>query len=285
MKKLMIATAAVALTVAAQAGIAVKTVNCYKASVVNSPCDEIVFKVTGSGKATDPFTKNYTTVSKLKVNGWLVLWPALQNPTDTDCCYPYYSLYFNAKIGKYAEDIIIAGADAEAVDAWSVFGKKLDDAETYTLASAAREQKKDKKFSLESQLGISGNWTTDNGYSAGTLVYADDVAAADSQPAIAFFATAFGKATWKVSNQAGCNKCDKPTYEGFEITPGSYSGWFAGVYEELLDAECLNCTCGFALFGGTWKAKYQTKVATWQAAVSNLFGAGVVADMLDEGIE
>ena len=256
--------------------------SCYKNSVVKAPCDEIVFKVTGSGKATDPFTKNYTTVSKLKVNGWLVLWPALQSATDTACCYPYYSLYFSAKIGKYTENLIIAGADAEAVDAWSVFGKKLDAAE----ASISGDAKKSKKFKLESQLGFSGNWLTATGYSSGALLYADDIGAeGDDQPAIAFFAEAFGKATWKTSVTPGCQKCDKPTLDGFEVTPGTYSGWFAGVYEELLDAECLNCDCGFAIFGGTWKAKYQTKVATWQAAVANIFGAGVAAAMQSEGIE
>ena len=295
MKKLMIASAAVAFAAVAQAGIAVQTTNCVKS--VSSGCPDVVFKVTGSGKALDTASKNYTTVSKLKVNGWLVLFP-----TDLgggSCCYPTYSLYVNATIGKNTTGLIFAGAGVESVDAWTLFGKKLDDAELYTWESAGLEKKKSKKFKLESQLGISAdaigqyNDAAGNSYGgksasayAGTLLYADDVAA-NEQPGVSFIATAFGNAAWQVNNQKGCSKCDKPTYEGYEITPGSYSGWFAGFYYEPgIDEECMTCTCSdVAVFGGTWKAKYQTKVASWQAAAANLFGTGTAAQMAANDID
>lgn len=307
MKKLMIASAAVAFAAVAQAGIAVQTVNCTIAKGLTT-CPDVVFKVTGSGKALDTVSKNYTTVSKLKVNGWLVMFPAdyglyTTGVADDNCCYPTYSLYVNATIGKNTTGLIFAGKDAELVDAWTIFGKKLADAELYTLESAGLEKKSSKKFKLESQLGISADalglyadadadgssygGKSSSGY-AGTLVYADDVlAASGNTPGVSFIATAFGNATWAVNNQKGCSKCDKPTYEGYEITPGSYSGWFAGFYfEPGINEECMTCTCtDVAVFGGTWKAKYQTKIASWQAAAANLFGAGTAATMAANGID
>lgn len=303
MKKLMIASAAVAFAAVAQAGIAVQTVNCTISRGLTT-CPDVVFKVTGSGKALDTVSKNYTTVSKLKVNGWLVLFPAdyglyTTGVADGSCCYPTYSLYVAATVGKNTTGYIFAGADTELVDAWTIFGKKLGDAELYTWESAGLDHKSSKKFKLESQLGISadalGQYNDADGNSyggksasayAGQLLYADDIDA-NEQPGLSFIATAFGNATWKVNNQKGCDKCDKPTYEGYEITPGSYSGWFAGFsYEPGIDEECMTCTCtDIAVFGGTWKAKYQTKIASWQAAAANLFGAGVAAQMDKNDIE
>jgi hypothetical protein len=278
MKKLMTIAAATALAAVAEAGIAVQTVNCNYTPNTKS-CGDVVFKVTGSGKALDPVSKEYTTVSKLKVDGYLVLFPD-DSDNDGICCYPTYSLYVTAKIAKNKVGLIFAGAGAEAVDAWTVFGKKLAAAE----GGIDSDKSKKKKYKLESQLGVSANYTTANGYSAGTLVYADDVEAQNSVPAIAFFATSFGKATW-MNAQKVCD-CVKKS-EDSEITPGNYSGWFAGVYEFAgIDEECLTCTCtDLGLFGGTWKAKYQSKIKSWKTAVSYQFGAGVVNKMVAEGIE
>lgn len=277
MKKLMIATAALAISAVAEAGIAVQATNCVYTA--NGGCPEVVFKVTGSGKALDPVSKAYTTVSKLKVDGYLVLFPDDQDG-DGVCCYPTYSLYITAKIGKNKTDLIFAGAGAEEVDAWTVFGKKLEAVEG---GVTDKGKSKTKKYKLESQLGISANYTTKNGYSAGTLVYADDLTAANAAPAIAFFATAFGKATWK-NSITYCDKCTK-TGDDSEVTPGNYSGWFAGVYESQgIDELCLTCQCSdMGLFGGTWKAKYQAKITSWQVAATRQFGAGVAKQMGEEG--
>jgi hypothetical protein len=72
MKKLMIATAAVALAAVAQAGIVVT--NCTPH--IDADCPALVFKVTANGKATDAYSKDYTSVGKLKISkGALVMWP------------------------------------------------------------------------------------------------------------------------------------------------------------------------------------------------------------------
>lgn len=277
MKKVMTIAAATALAVVAEAGIVVQTKNCtYDPG--KAACPEIVFKVTGSGKALDPVTKDYTTVSKLKVDGYLVLFPD-DSDGDGICCYPTYSLYVSARIGKNTTDLVFAGAGAEEVDAWTVFGKKLASAE----GGISSSKSKSKKYKLESQLGISGNWTTKNGYSNGQLLYADDLDG-NSVPAIAFFATSFGKVTWK-NSQSVCN-CVKNT-DNSQITPGNYSGWFAGVYEFAnIDEECLTCNCtDIGLFGGTWKAKYVSKITSWKVAAASVFGAGVASKMAAEEIE
>jgi len=287
MKKLMIVASAMALAAVAEAGIAVKTVNCTTSTP--SGCDQVVFKVTGSGKALDTVSKDYPTVGKLKVNGWLVMFPEkyvdpVTGIASDDCCYPWYSLYLSARVGKNTTGLIFAGAGAEATDAWTVFGAKLADAEESVIG--VTEKSKSKKFKLDSQLGISADYV--GGNASGTLVYADDVAQINGAPLVTFIATAFGKATWATKFKAACQKCDKPTYEGYELTFGTYSGWFAGFYvdQDGIDEECLTCACtDLGVFGGTWKAKYQTKVTTWQAAAADLFGAKVVPAMVDEVIE
>jgi hypothetical protein len=280
MKKLMTIAAATALAAVAEAGIAVQGINCNYTGTAAGICPEVVFKVTGSGKALDPFNKTYTTVSKLKVDGYLVLFP---NDDDGDgiCCYPTYSLYITAKIGKYERGIIFAGAGTENVDAWTVFGKKLNAMEDYTDNGKSRK----KKYKLESQLGVSANYTSANQYSGGTILYVDDLTG-NTIPGIAFFATSFGKATWK-NWSVYCDKCTK-LRDGSEFTPGNYSGWFAGVYDaqDPIDEVCLTCTCTqLGLFGGTWKAKYQSKIKSWKTAAANQFGAGVASKMAAEEIE
>jgi hypothetical protein len=277
MKKLMTIAAATALAAVAEAGIAVQSTNCtYNAKITT--CPDVVFKVTGSGKALDPFTKEYTTVSKLKVDGYLVLFP---DDSDGDglCCYPTYSLYVTAKIGKSKTDLVFAGAGVEYVDAWTVFGKKLAAAE----GGIDSDKSKKKKYKLESQLGISADYV--GGNNGGVLYYADDLDQnGATQPLVSFFATSFGKATW-MNAQKVCDCVKKD--ESSEITPGNYSGWFAGVYQYLgIDEECLTCTCSdLGLFGGTWKAKYQSKIKSWRTAVSNQFGAGVASKMVALDIE
>jgi hypothetical protein len=277
MKKLMIVAAAAAMVASVQAAIGIKTINCHYNP--ESGCPEKIFKVTGSGKAIDRESKNYTTVSKLKINGWLVLFPnsdevvkLADGTTQTNCCWDTYSLYVNAKVGKKTTGLIFAGAGNEPVNAWTVFGKKLD---------SFYNAEKGKKFKLESQLGISADYTTNGGQSSGTLVYADDLAG-NVTPGIAFIASAFGKMTYRTTTTSSCNSCNKTTktVTGFEFTPGSYSGWFAGMYDGETNEDCLTCICtDLNLFGGTWKAKYQTKVGTWEAAARDIFGAKVAAEM------
>jgi hypothetical protein len=287
MNKLMIAAATVAFAVATQAGIVVNT-NCNPRSV---SCPVVAFKVTANGKIAAP-TKSgeYKTATKLQVKkGALVLFPEqVAGGAADDCCYSAYSLYLKVKVGKTEVPV---GVFYEAIDSWSIFGKSYNKAVDAT---------KSKKFKVESELGLAYANTT--GASTGmasaaagndTVVSGGPLAELDLGLAdFAFIATAFGKGTYaysyKVNNKA-CSVCSVD--EGYEFTPGSYSGWFAGLVSDFGgDYGCLMCTCAdLDVFGGTWKAKYDktwSKTAEgWQKAASYVFGAGVVSDMVENDVE
>ena len=270
MKKLMIATAAMAFAAVAQAGIVVT--NCDP--IVKSECPALVFKVTASGKATDAYSKDYTSIGKFKIsNGALVMWPT--QVAEGECCYPAYSLYAEVKIGKVSYDIIVPQT---AIDSWTLFGKNQDAAYEAILGDAT----KSKSYKLDSQLGISAA--------------VGDIVDVDSDPEnlgdtfdAAFIATAFGKGTVKVNyKKAKCNSCFGPTpaSQSYEIVPGNYSGWFAGLFAGTNSDLCFVCLCSdINVFGGTWKAKYDKKTTTWQAAASRVFGSAIQRSMLDNDVE
>ena len=261
MKKLMIVAAAVALAATAQAGIVVT--NC--AQKVSAECPNIVFKVTASGKIVDGITKAYKTVSSLKVSkGALVLWGS----GSDDCCYDYYSLYLPVKVGKVTYKIVVP---QEELDCWTIFGKNL---------ALIDEVTKNKKFSLESEIGLS---------------YDDDAALGedlDEDVALAFIATAVGKATYKYTAEkegktSGCKVGCIP--ESYDVIPGNYSGWFAGFYPAEGEEFCLTCACNeLDVYGGTWKAKYSKDWSIkngWTKAANYAFGAATLAVMKAEEIE
>jgi len=278
MKKLMIATAAVALAAVAQAGIVVT--NCTPH--IDADCPALVFKVTANGKATDAYSKDYTSVGKLKISkGALVMWPKdADNDTNTkgDCCYPMYSLYAEVKIGKETYNVLVPQT---YIDSWTLFGKKQDEVYEAILGNMT----KSKTYKLDSQLGISIDATTVTG--SDTIYDADDITWTDTFP-VAFVATAFGKGTVKVNYKKTCDKCTATPSEtkGYEIVPGNYSGWFAGLFEGTNDDLCFVCECtNLNVFGGTWKATYDKKTTTWQAAATRIFGSTVQRAMFEDEVE
>lgn len=291
MKKLMVVAAVAALSASTFGGI--KLTNCTHK--ISAACPQIVFKVTGSGKTVQEVEKGdavYKTVSKLKISkGALVLFAdATQSdysdPNDPLCCYATWSLYLNVKVGKESYKYAWVQQDLEK---WSVFGKNLD---------AAAESEKSKKYSLESDLGISLDEET-----------SEALDGLDDLEDVSFIATSFGKMTYKFTaaktKTSGCQVCTIGT-DSAKLTPGKYSGWFAGWYTKLSDADaCATCTCAdIDLFGGTWKASYESKWsgkagsstinadsdtsyrnAGWYKAASYVFGSSVAKLMAEEEVE
>ena len=234
----------------------------------------MIFKVTGSGKTATAEVKGYKTVSKLKISkGALVLWGS--GADEDACCYDQYSLYLNVKVGKLTYKLL---KPQEALDTWTIFGKNMDAADELSWAT---DSKKSKKLGLESQIGISA-------VDGGDVVLDSVDETFDDN--LAFFATAFGKATFKYTgakgDKTGCTVCKPGTYE---VVPGSYSGWFAGLMTADGDELCLTCGCNdFDVFGGTWKAKYDKSMSTvngWKKAASYAFGASMAAAMAAEEVE
>lgn len=294
MKKLMTAAAAVAFAAATQAGIVVNT-NCNPRS---SSCPVVAFKVTANGKIAAPAAAgDYKTATKLTIKkGALVVFPTQTgtNPYtgEEECCYDVYSLYLKVKVGKLGE--VPVGVFYENIDSWSIFGKKYN---------KVLDAVKSKKSSVESEIGLSyaNTSTAASGISAanGSGDTVTDATGTDADLGygltdFAFIATAFGKGTYgytyKQNSQKDCNVC-AVTADYYEFTPGSYSGWFAGLVTDFGgDYGCLMCNCAdIDVFGGTWKAKYDKtwsqSAAGWESAAAYVFGAGVLADMKDNDIE
>ena len=268
MKKFMIVAAAAALAGTTFGGIAVK--NC--SSVKETTCPEVVFKVTASGKAKDAASKDYSTVSKLKIKGYLVMW-ASGVDANGDCCYGEYSLYAPVKVGKTTYNVVVP---KEPIDSWTLFGKKQAEVE-----DQMRTPSKSKTYSLDSQLGISLE---------GEVVDADSAELDETitEDDIVFVATAFGKGKVKVGyKKATCNSCGStPASSSFSVTPGNYSGWFAGLYKEDHADLCYACECtDVNVFGGTWKAKYQSSITSWEVAAEKAFNRSIMANMKDADVE
>jgi hypothetical protein len=250
------------MAISAQARIALT--NCTQQ--VSATCPVVAFKVTASGKTVSD-NGEYKKVSKLKVSkGALVLF---STSTDAEaCCYDLYSLYLQVKVEKETWDLAIL---SEPLLKWSIFGKNLD---------AAMSASKSKKFSLDSDLGFN---------------YDDDTADEDLFDVIeglVFEATAFGKAKYvyntKTTKKTDCVPCQTTTTD--DVVPGSYSGWFAGYMDKVSDNDaCMTCTCADVdLFGGTWKAKYQSKwsvASGWTEAANFVFGGVTTRAMIAEEIE
>lgn len=288
MKKLMVIAAAASLAAAAEAGIVVNT-NCAPR---NPSCPVVAFKVTASGKIAYPAEKKddvYKTATKLQIKkGALVIFGTADTAAD-ECCYDNYSLYLNVKIGKNKETIPV-GVFFETLDSWSIFGKKYN---------KALEAEKSKKYSVESEIGM-GYVNAGNamGGASTTQGLGDSVTGAGLSIDLglqdfAFIATAFGKGTYAFRAGKTTNVCGvcSPGSETYEFTPGNYSGWFAGIIDELGgEYGCLMCNCAsLDVFGGTWKAKYDKTWSKngdgWQKAAAYVFGSDTVADMKANDIE
>ena len=196
MKKIMMIVAAAALATSVQAGIAVTNCN----ETVNPECPNVVFKVTASGKIVDGLSKEYKTVSKLKVSKAALVF---FGTGSEDCCYDTYSLYLPVKVGKENYKVLIS---QEAIECWTIFGKKL--------AASQDSYAKNKKFKLDSQMGISYNGTPLNG---------DDPTEDLIDGDLTFIATAIGKATYKYTaesaKKSACSTGCEPA--SYDVVPGT----------------------------------------------------------------
>lgn len=264
MKKTMIAAAFAAVTSAALAGGAFLPINC--AETPNTPdCDPMVFKLTASGKTVQTVEakdSTYKSVTTLKISkGAIAFIGELNECLDGACCYATADIFAQVKIGKKTTKIAIEEIE---VGKWSVFGKNTEKVINYLA-----EMKKGSSLALESDLFLSAE-------DAEVLVDAADEDA--EAPTISFWASAFGSMTAKNSKgkKASDAYCDRPDEEScvLSFTPKSYSGWFVGK-RDLVEGDqlCFNCECGeFDIFGGTWKAVFQPKANTVEAAQKLAFG-------------
>lgn len=264
MKKLMIAAAVAAMTAGAFAA-SFQPINCDEDDPVVSVCPDMVFKLTGSGKTVQDVKGDYKTVKALKISkGALVMAPSDALIDCGICCYDTAGIYALVKVGSEKHYIAI---EEVPVAKWSVFGKNVE-----KVANFLTEMKKGSKVDLESDLYLAAD-------DADLLFVEDD----DSTiSAVTFRAAAFGNMTAKnlAGKQTSGNYCVKPPVEEcvLEFTPKSYSGWFAGNYDDMVNYGqlCFNCECGeYDIFGGTWKAVFQNKTFTTASLMKLAYGKTV----------
>ena len=292
MKKLIIAAAAGAMTIVANAA-SFSPIDCDPIGpVYPDECPLMVFKLTASGKTVqDVNDGDYKTVKALKISkGALVFKYNVECALkDGLCCYDLADLYATVKVGTRSYKL---GVGDVVIDKWSVFGKNLNKAVNWSTAIKTGSSVK-----LESDLYL----ITAAGLTADTEP-ATDALVVDSDndlwaEAIDFAATAFGDFKVKVSgakdkvNKGYCVVTTNSTSCTATWTPGTYNGWFVGTRELVNDAQaCFNCVCGqYDLFGGTWKAVFQAKKTTDAAAQELAFGKKFYFPSLDpddyDGIE
>ena len=230
----MIVAAAAAMTLVGEAG-SLKPIECPNCGAGSSDC-EVVFKVTGSGKAVVSKTE-YKEVGTLKISkGVLALTGTLCADTGI-CCFDSGVLEATVKAGKKSFEI----ESLVAPGVWSVFGKNLD-------KIRMGDVKPGKSYKLDSALFISSG--------AGDTIIDGD--ADVEEDTIEYYASAFGKVNIKIAKGTSgtCNPtapCDP------EYTPKSYSGWFVGLYACIGEEDCFLCDCSDTdVFGGTWKATFKS---------------------------
>jgi hypothetical protein len=253
MKKFMIAAAAAAITVVGSAaGTALNPVvceNCGAGGSSQGPCPTVVFKVTGSGKAVVN-KGDYKSVEKLKIKkGALALEGELCADTGA-CCYNGGTFYATIKVGKKTFGL----AAPVELGVWSVFGKDLEKSRNYMTSI-----KPGKKVTLDSALFLTS-----------TEAVVDDDADVNLDE-FALYASAFGKVEMKVTSvkKGSTAYCEKAPDQGCDpiYTPKTYNGWFVGTYPCVGEEDCFLCDCTDTdVFGGTWKAVYQSKYTTDRGA-------------------
>ena len=263
MKKLMIVAAAAAMTIGANAAV-FAPIDCDTPDT-ESPCPVLVFKLTANGKATvDMNDGAYKTVKTLKIQkGALALLPNEDCAAEGLCCYDTATLYATLKLGS---ETVYLGLEDLEIGKWSVFGKNFEKAKNYLTMI-----KPGKSVTLESDLFILG----------------EDVDTLDGEDTVSLWAAAFGEFTLKVSKagKAG-GYCVEDPEKGCDPiwTPKTYNGWFVG-YRGLVNDmySCFNCDCGeYDIFGGTWKAVYQSKLSSDADAQKLAFNKKVIFGGEDE---
>ena len=254
----MIVAAAAAMTIVGNA--ALKPAQCENCGATpdSQDCETIVFKVTGSGKAVVD-KGDYKVVDKLKIKkGALALDGVLCEATGV-CCYDEGFFYATVKAGKKTFGMM---APVELA-VWSVFGKDLEKSRNYLTSI-----KPGKKVTLDSAMFV-----------VGAEAEVDDDSDVDLSE-FAFWASAFGKVEMKVTaiKKGSTAYCEKGSDSGCDpvYTPKTYTGWFVGTYPCVNEEDCFLCDCTDTdVFGGTWKAVYQSKYTTHLEAMAL---AGVAFD-------
>ncbi len=253
----MIVAAAAAMTIGANAAV-FQPIDCDEPDI-EAPCPVMVFKLTASGKATVDMNEGaYKSVKALKVSkGALALFPNEECAADGLCCYDTATIYAQLKMGS---DMYLFGLADVEIGKWSVFGKNFEAAKNY------RSQiKPGKTVKLESDLFLT----------------ADAVDTLDGEDTVSLWASAFGDMTLKVTKATKTSGyCDNDSDEGCDPiwTPKTYNGWFVGYHNLVNDMySCFNCDCGdYDIFGGTWKAVYQAKLASDSDAQKLAFNKKVI---------
>lgn len=261
MKKFMIAAAAAAMTVVGSAASTSLNpqvcINCGAGDPDQGPCPTVVFKVTGSGKATVD-KGDYKSVETLKIKkGALALEGIACGDNNDYCCYDGGWFYATIKAGKKT---FALAAPVDLV-VWSVFGKNLDKARNWSTSI-----KPGKSVCLDSALFV----VSEEAETDGEVDLSE----------FAFWASAFGKVDWKVTGRKESNKYCDPTKSGCEpiVTPKTYKGWFVGIYPCVNEENCFMCECPDTdVFGGTWKAVFQKKIKT-DAGAQKIAGVSFASD-------
>jgi hypothetical protein len=219
--------------------------------------------VTGSGKAA--VSKGaYKATSSIKIKkGALALEGTYCKLTET-CCYESGWFFATIKAGKKTFQL----ATPVSVDVWSLFGKNLAKSREF-----GSNIKKGKSVCLDSALFITSEDSAES--------WAGDIDL-NNGDTFQFWASAFGKVDMAVSNGKNGAYCDE--VKGCEAiyTPKSYSGWFVGWHQCIVDEDCFRCDClALDVFGGTWKAKFNKKASN--KSLSGARGlAGVSAGIIEE---
>ena len=207
-----------------------------------------------------------------------------EEDAGTECCFApgYATLVLKVKVA--GQNTVVA-FDQLGLTKLSFFGKKWEKV-TDALAGMGNAGK---YYGVESDLGFLTGTRADGAINGEYLVYFDgeeepieafkgDSAAEIDEPI--FIYSGFGKAkiglTKKGTKGGNCNLtttgCDP------EVIFKKYKGWFAGYYPTVSDVSDLDFTCesgcDYAIFGGTWTAKYNKKYTT-KARMLQKFGVKI----------
>lgn len=207
-----------------------------------------------------------------------------EEEAGSECCFApgYATLVLKVKVA--GQNTVVA-FDQLGLTKLSFFGKKWEKV-TDALAGMGNAGK---YYSVESDLGFLTGTRADGAINGENLVYFDgeeepieafkgDSAAEIDEPI--FIYSGFGKAkiglTKKGTKGGNCNLtttgCDP------EVIFKKYKGWFAGYYPTVSDASDLDFTCesgcDYAIFGGTWTAKFNKKYTT-KARMLQKFGVKI----------
>lgn len=224
MKKVMIAAAVAAMIAGAYAG------NCKDDPDTGDCADVFTVKFSGKTANEDTKTIEYKLVKKVSAKGYLTLGE-------------YVTEELAVKVGSDKYDVVLEDGE---VTKFTVFGKKLE----YVTDDYLKKPGKTTK--LQADLGVKFEGATDYDINLNQVA----------------FGTVKAYITKEVTKSSKCG--DDETTAGCELvmTPACFSGWFTGDFQTCLDEIAFENDCNefdadaaTALVGGTWSAKYSTKLS------------------------